>query len=238
MLDYILNNLVTILVFVSMGVIFIIGIVQCITPLLAVRKALLRAEKRLDVRSDNGAYAYNEPDFLKCPYINDWWSRYIFNLREMQRSNADCDVLNFINYNTVIQSPSHNQFAELIPGMMTSLGVLGTFIGLVQGVSGLDVATSDITVLQGSIAALLGGMSSAFSTSIAGVVCAVVFQLVRRINMSRATDALNLFVQTCQNVVSKPYTQDTKLIQAIYSLMIEVRKSNEKVQQALLDKRD
>lgn len=224
---------VSLIVYAFMALIYLIGVKSCVLPLVSVRKALRRAEKQLNQRSDKGAYLYENPKFLGCKYIDDWWSRYIFNLREMKRTNGDCDVINFINSNTVILAPSHSQFAELIPGMMTSLGVLGTFIGLVQGLSGLQVQTSDVAVLQNSIAMLIQGMNSAFYTSIAGVICAVSFQLIRRMILSGTTDALNRFVHTCQSTVSKPYTQDTKLIQTIYALLIEVRKSNEAVQEVL-----
>lgn len=231
------TNLVSLAVYIMMALIYVIGLKSCVFPLFSVRKALRNAVGRLDKRSEQGAYLYDNPRFLNCRYIDDWWGRYVFNLREMRRTNGDCDVIHFINSNTVILAPSHNQFAELIPGMMTSLGVLGTFIGLVRGLSGLQVQTSDVAVLQASIAQLITGMNSAFYTSIAGVICAVSFQLIRRMAISAATDSLNRFVQACQVIVSKPYTQDTKLIQTIHALLIEVRKSNEAVQQVLRDNR-
>lgn len=220
-------------VYIMMAGIFAIGLKSCVLPLFQVRRALLLANGRLGQRSEQGAYLYDDPDFLHCRHLNDWWARYIFNLRELKRTNGDCDVIGFINSNTAIQAPGHSQFAELIPGMMTSLGVLGTFLGLVQGISGLKVQGADVAQMQQSIAALLEGMSSAFYTSIVGVICAVAFQLIRRLAIVRATDALNLFVNTCQSVVSRPYTQDTKLIQTIYALLLEVRQSNEAVQAVL-----
>lgn len=234
-LSWLAANGVSVGVYLMMAVIFIIGYTQCIRPLGAVRRALDKATGRLDMRTESGAYIYDSPTFLQCKYIDTWWERYIFNLREMRRTNGDCDVLGFINSNTVIQSPSHSQFAELIPGMMTSLGVLGTFVGLVRGLSGLQMRTDDIAVLQQSLATLIEGMNGAFYTSIAGVVCAVAFQLIRRLSITRATDALNRFVTACQTVVSRPYTQDTKLIQTIYALLIEVRRSNEAVQRMLTE---
>lgn len=236
-LKWMMANGVSVVVYAIMALIFIIGLRRCVFPLRSVRKALNKATSRLDMRTESGAYIYDSPTFLQCKYIDTWWERYIFNLREMRRTNGDCDVLGFINSNTVIQSPSHAQFAELIPGMMTSLGVLGTFIGLVRGLSGLEMRTDDIAVLQQSLATLIEGMNGAFYTSIAGVVCAVAFQLIRRLSITRATDALNRFVMECQTVVSRPYTQDTKLIQTIYALLIEVRRSNEAVQRVLIEQK-
>lgn len=232
-MEFAQKNLVQLLVYTMMAIVFLIGLFKCVFPLISIRKALSSAIKRLGNRSEDGAYQHDDPNFLNCRYINDWWARYVFNLREMRRSNGDCDVIGFINSNTIIQSPSHSTFAEIIPGMMTSLGILGTFIGLVKGLSGLQISGADIVVMQQSIARLIEGMKDAFYTSIAGVVCAVSFQLIRRLIIYRTTAVLNDFTHACQTSVSKPYTQDTKLIQTIHALLIEVRRSNEAVQQVL-----
>lgn len=216
-----------------MALIFAIGIVKCVLPMLSIRKALIRGTERAGERTEDGAYLYDDPNFFGCRYLDAWWERYVVNLREMRRSNAECDVIGFINTNTVILSNGHSQFAELLPGVMTSLGILGTFVGLVNGLSGLKVSGATVGQMQQSIAVLIEGMNSAFYTSIVGVICAVCFQIIRRLAIASATNALNRFVQVCQSVVSRPYTQDTKLIRAIYSLLIEVRKSNEAVQEVL-----
>lgn len=59
---------------------------------------------------------------------------------------------------------------DSIPSVFTTLGVLGTFIGIYAGLSHFDV--QDIT---GSIPPLLEGMKTAFATSIAGIVLSVIF---------------------------------------------------------------
>lgn len=64
----------------------------------------------------------------------------------------------------------HSQFLEYAPTLMTSLGILGTFTGVVIGL--LDFNTSDIA---GSIPALLEGLKTAFITSIVGMLAAMLF---------------------------------------------------------------
>lgn len=228
------------LIYACMALIYVLGLVKCVFPMFAIKKALIRGAKMAGNRTPDGAYLYDDPKFFNCRYLDVWWERYVVNLREMKRANAECDVISFINTNTVILSNGHSQFAELLPGVMTSLGILGTFIGLVSGLSGLKVSGVSVEQMQQSIAVLIEGMNGAFYTSIVGVICAVSFQMIRRMAIANATTALNDFVHVCQSVVSRPYTQDTKLIRAIYSLLIEVRRSNEAVQQVLkqnLDKK-
>ena len=220
-------------IYAAMLLVFLIGLIKCVFPVLSVRRALKRATPRLGIRSDAGAFLYDDAAFLRCRHLDDWWSRYIFNLRELRKSNGECDVIGFINFNTAIQSPGNSQFAEIIPGLMTSLGILGTFFGLVRGISALQIQGATLEQMQQSIAVLIEGMNSAFNTSIAGVICAVAFQMLRRLVIASATTELNHFINTCQCTVSKPYTQDTKLVQSIHALLIEVRKSNEAVQEVL-----
>lgn len=64
----------------------------------------------------------------------------------------------------------HSQFLEYAPTLMTSLGILGTFTGVVIGLLGFN--TGDIA---GSIPALLEGLKTAFITSIVGMLAAMFF---------------------------------------------------------------
>ncbi len=205
--------------------VYFIGAFYCISPVIRVNRALRKAEGRLKDRTDQGAYLYNDPKFLRCSLIDDWWRRYIVNLGELRSSNNECHVADFINSNTVIMLPSHSQFADTLPGIMTSLGILGTFGGLVAGISSLNIETTE--AMKTSIAALLGGMSSAFYTSIVGVICAVTFQMFRRLAITKCATTMSKFVNDCEMNVSQPLTQETNLIQTIYALLMEVRKLNE-----------
>lgn len=63
---------------------------------------------------------------------------------------------------------SYNQnFAVTLAGVFTGLGILGTFAGLVVGMANIEMSSSAETMT--SVRSLLGGMSAAFWTSIAGV---------------------------------------------------------------------
>ena len=56
---------------------------------------------------------------------------------------------------------------EAMPGILTGIGILFTFLGLTVGVAGLDPTDAD--QLTFGVKKLLGGMSLAFLTSIAGI---------------------------------------------------------------------
>ncbi len=62
-------------------------------------------------------------------------------------------------------------FTDYAPTLLTSLGILGTFLGIVVGLLNFDAQNID-----GSITALLAGLKTAFLTSIAGTGLALVYR--------------------------------------------------------------
>lgn len=60
-----------------------------------------------------------------------------------------------------------------VPGILTGIGVLGTFIGLQMGIGGLDL--KDLKNLETSIIPLIQGCAVAFSTSVWGVLTSLLF---------------------------------------------------------------
>ncbi|WP_413530633.1 type II Zorya anti-phage system protein ZorA2 [Rahnella inusitata] len=63
-------------------------------------------------------------------------------------------------------------FLEYAPTLMTALGILGTFVGVVIGLLHFDT-----TNIENSIPVLLGGLKTAFITSIVGMLGALAFNI-------------------------------------------------------------
>ena len=80
----------------------------------------------------------------------------------------------------------------MVPGTMTGLGILGTFVGLVLGVGGFDTSTTDAVMV--SITHLLGGMSTAFLTSIVGVLLSLAFSHIYKKYVDSTNQSLEDFV--------------------------------------------
>jgi ABC-type transporter Mla subunit MlaD len=74
---------------------------------------------------------------------------------------------------------SGNRIFQALPGMLTGLGVLGTFIGLQLGIGGLDL--QDLKKLETSIVPLIQGCAVAFSTSVWGVGASLIFSVLEKI---------------------------------------------------------
>ncbi len=83
---------------------------------------------------------------------------------------------------------------NVVPNILTSLGILGTFLGLSIAVIGFDSETSD--GIKDSIQTLLSGMSTAFITSVVGMFFSMIFLLIERGNINRLGSIIDEFCTT------------------------------------------
>ena len=67
-------------------------------------------------------------------------------------------------------------FVSAMPNLLTSLGILGTFAGIVVGLMGFDPQHID-----SSIQGLLGGLKTAFLTSLTGMSCSILCKLFQNV---------------------------------------------------------
>lgn len=67
----------------------------------------------------------------------------------------------------------HHAFTSYTPTLLTSLGILGTFTGIISGL--LDFNTNDI---DASIGPLLAGLKTAFITSLAGMLLSIFYKII------------------------------------------------------------
>lgn len=167
-----------VIIYIAIVALFILGLVRCVEPVLKNQRLIKRAIRSI---RDGGEkkYAWQEDDFLGKGALFAHWSDYLNNLffADGRYHNAS-NVEDYINEETVIYGPGRISFAEALPGLLTSLGFLGTLIGLAQGLSGFSMTDAD--AVQNSIVTLIPGMRYAFMTSIFGVVGSVAFTLITR----------------------------------------------------------
>lgn len=82
----------------------------------------------------------------------------------------------------VARSAFGAKFIAMTPTTLATLGILGTFTGILLGLQDFDVNRVDESVPQ-----LLAGLKTAFVTSIVGIVAAVLFRLIRTLVPSGGT---------------------------------------------------
>lgn len=86
-----------------------------------------------------------------------------------------------------------------IPGTLTGLGILGTFVGLITGIS--SVGFSSVEAALDSIATLLSGIEAAFYTSISGVILSIVFNILNRMIWNTMLREYGVFVDAFHKYV-------------------------------------
>lgn len=187
-----LPKLVDSLVYVAIALITLAGLLKCILPVVRTVSALKRAVRRLDkhAKAPQENPVWKDPRFLGRR-LQKSWQRYLFNAEQLTFRGLSLNLDDFINDDSVVHVPGNGPFAELIPGLLTSLGILGTFIGLMNGLTGLDFTNTES--LMGAIPRLLEGMQYAFATSVAGIACSLFFNIVYRITIGSAFKAMDAF---------------------------------------------
>ncbi|MDD6882784.1 MAG: MotA/TolQ/ExbB proton channel family protein [Eubacteriales bacterium] len=186
-----MNGITNALVYLAICALFVLGIVKCVAPVISTR-GMLRRAARLIRQGNNAKHSWQEEKFLGKGALFPHWSEYLNNLffADGEYHNAS-NVEDYINEETVIYGPGRQAFADAIPGLLVSLGFLGTLIGLAQGLSGFDM--TDSSAVQASIVTLIPGMRYAFTTSIVGVVCSIAFTLISRSVNGSTQHALKSF---------------------------------------------
>ena len=208
-----LPDLADYLVYIAIAVVTLIGVFKCLFPLWNTTRSLRRAISRLQADAGNTSGA--KPVWQEARFVGNRlrgsWLRFLQNAEQLDRRGLPTNVEDYINDDTVTHGPGNATLAELIPNLLTSLGILGTFMGLSRGLSSLNFA--DSTQLVEGIPVLLEGMRFAFGTSVAGISCSIVFNMLNRISQGSSYRAIDDFVSSfTQLAMSRPLDNDVQLI--------------------------
>ena len=204
-------NLVDFLVYGAIALVVLVGVCKCIYPVFRNGSLLNRAVAKLEKTAGNNQRpSWREPRFLGRALRNEW-QKFLLNAGQLDVRGMPCDIEDYINEDSVIDKPGHSQLAELIPSLLTSLGILGTFIGLMEGLTSVNF--SDAQGTMDSIPLLLTGMRFAFATSVAGITCSLLFNMFYRMSVGRACRALDSFDEAFYELaMPRPLSPEVQLI--------------------------
>lgn len=91
------------------------------------------------------------------------------------------DADHFFNSATLARGITESRMLAAVPGFLTALGVIGTFVGLQLGLSGLNIG-NDVAVqeMKAGLAHVISGAKIAFMTSVWGVTLSVLFNFIEK----------------------------------------------------------
>jgi hypothetical protein len=142
--------------------------------------------------------------------LSHLWEEYSDTLHEVKQAGdgptpltevrATVPAEMFFTRDALVDGRLFDDFTRHLPGVLTGLGIIGTFAGLLEGLSRFD-ATSSTTAVAG-LKSLLDGVAHAFTTSAIAIGCAMLVVFVGKF-------ALAIFYQQVESL--------NHLIDALYA---------------------
>nr|WP_321372742.1 MotA/TolQ/ExbB proton channel family protein [uncultured Bacteroides sp.] len=158
-------------------------------------------------------------DFLENGQLSSIWKEYkrtfCYDVNGIQKTDVEAEDLFYIN--SVLNSLNINPRTIMAAsGILVGLGLLGTFIGLTVAIKCIDTSSSEN--LMASINGLLGGMSTAFFTSIIGMTCSSIIIVCEKKWYNKLQKSLNVI---CSSLDEKYYISRYQMYK------IDLKKQNE-----------
>lgn len=118
---------------------------------------------------------FSTSSIAEDPLLGEPWQNYSSTfLLENGRPRKTCeDAENYFNAHSLVRTLLNLRYWHAVPATLAGMGILGTFIGLTFGISAFDIDSAER--IRRSIATLLAGMSTAFVTSLWGMLLSILF---------------------------------------------------------------
>jgi len=128
------------------------------------------------------------------PIFHELWEEYVKTLHGQREVNdrgqqvvwrwrATVMAEVFFTERALVNSPLRTEYFKHLPGILTGLGIIGTFSGLIRGLSHFAVSL-DPTETQANLAALTSAVGHAFYFSAAAISLAILFTCIEKLLLS------------------------------------------------------
>lgn len=168
-------------------------IAQFMLPFFRVRRELVRAARALNVLK--GADERVDADrigeeVMKGTAFEHCWDEYRDTLHaqkhvnpagmtETARWRATATTTTFFTEQALIDAPLRTEFYKHLPGILTGIGIIGTFSGLILGLNGFKI-TDDPQVVRSSLDSLISSVGGAFALSGLAIAFAMVVTTIEK----------------------------------------------------------
>ena len=164
------------------------------------------AEELKKIRRDEYELRYYDIDNIISDnkFLKESWNEYKKTLTAYQNSDivhlhSTQATSDYINFYAIVRN-LNIEFWQNLGGIFTGIGIFGTFAGLVIGLHGIDVTTANVDVMKASIGNLLSGISTAFLTSVMGILCALGFNFFHNKCVTKVKDNLVAIVEILEDM--------------------------------------
>jgi len=156
------TGLITSIWVALLHLLFLVFLVCLIKKKGAIKKSILGVSKE-----------FTEDRISSDEYLKDSWKLYLQHFVTLGDNTKKTDDFAESYFNqTLVQKQINVELWKSIPGMFVGLGILGTFVGLTLGISDFNFSSSD--KILDSIETLIGGIKTAFLTSLHGISLSII----------------------------------------------------------------
>lgn len=173
-------NIITIISVAFIVIVFICYLVPVIR-LYSFSSKLNKTDDPNDLAKDNKLLAGVNADYDQTKTVEAVGTRKTFHYADEFYNNAEFARCKGINLKHISSAP----------GVLSGLGVLGTFIGLTLSVINFD--STDSSAIMSSIKNLLGGMGTAFITSLVGMALSALYIFIQKCIYNKFDNAVSVF---------------------------------------------
>lgn len=202
---------------------FIFGIIPAIRFSRGFRQGQQSISDALEVNADYIWTAVKKvTPFFDERQLDDMFEIYLKNVTEQKDEGVVIsDIEDVINEETLSIHTWRGVVLQ-IAGILTALGLLGTFLGLVTGISTVEFSSAEATME--SIERLLTGIGTAFYTSIVGVILSILFNIMYRLVWNIMLREMQLFAEQFhthiqpsadEQIRAKQYLNTEKMIETL-----------------------
>lgn len=126
---------------------------------------------------------------MRTPDLAHSWNEYAETLHPQREVSTDGQTRivrwratalaeTFFSEHAIVYTPLKADFYKHLPGILTGLGIIGTFLGLIMGLSSFDV--SDPAKAQAELKSLINAVGHAFFVSGAAIALAMLFTWIEK----------------------------------------------------------
>ena len=191
-------DLLSALIVGLMCIIALAGCIHGLLPTISITGGLLNGQKSIRKASETeGSSAWvaalQIERFFQQKTLDGLFEDYREKVQHQRETGQIVSDLDEVLNEDVLALHTWKGVIAQLPGTLTGLGILGTFVGLLLGLRGFSVVTVEAAL--GSVQSILGGITTAFYTSIAGVILSILFNITNNVLRTIMNRETGLFLE-------------------------------------------
>lgn len=191
-------DLLSALIVGLMCIIALAGCIHGLLPTISITGGLLNGQKSIRKASETeGSSAWvaalQIERFFQQKTLDGLFEDYREKVQHQRETGQIVSDLDEVLNEDVLALHTWKGVIAQLPGTLTGLGILGTFVGLLPGLRGISFVTVEAAL--GSVQSILAGINPAFYTSIAGVILSILFNITNNVLRTIMNRETGLFLE-------------------------------------------